>query len=257
MMSCGAWCGAWQAPRRQPEQPGRVRRVGHVVGQEADRLVDEVGGEVIALGVARRRLDRRVVAHQLGRVLVGLGVHEAVVAVEAAAQRPAVERPGRRRSRSAASRATCRPCSCGSRAAAASRQGAGLPGDLAAIARIAAVEVGEAADADRVVIAPRQQGRARRRAHGRGVEAGVAQALAPPAGRWSASRSASRSSRSPRSRRRRTARRGCSARPSAPSGFGGHQGVESARVRPIFAPVMACPSSTPRPVFESPGFLQA
>ena len=58
-------------------------------------------------------------------------------------------------------------------------KGAGLARDLAAIAGIAAVEVGEAAHADRMVIAAGQQGRPRRRAHGGGVEAGVAQALRP------------------------------------------------------------------------------
>src|SRR4029434_5115397 len=54
---------------------------------------------------------------------------------------------------------------------------ASLLGDLAAIAREAAVEVREAADTDGVVIAPRQQGRTRCRTHGRGVEARIAHAL--------------------------------------------------------------------------------
>src|SRR5262249_42947667 len=39
------------------------------------------------------------------------------------------------------------------------------------------IEIREAADSNRVVIAPGQQRRTRRRAHGRGVEAGVAQSL--------------------------------------------------------------------------------
>ena len=80
--------------QRHPGQPRRLLVVGDVVGEIADGLVDQIGGQVIARGEVAGRIDRRVVAHQLGRVLVGLGVHEAVVAVEAAAERPAVERAG-------------------------------------------------------------------------------------------------------------------------------------------------------------------
>ena len=84
---------------RHPGQPRRLGVVGDMVGEIADRLVDEVGGQVIAGREGARRIDRRVVAHQLGRVLVGLGIDEAVEAIEAAAERPAVERAGRARSR--------------------------------------------------------------------------------------------------------------------------------------------------------------
>ena len=115
--------------------------------------------------------------HQFRRVLVGLGVQEAVEAVEAAAQRPAVERPGRaalgqRRDVPFADHVVAigvRPQHLGQRA--------GLARDLAAIAGIAAVEIGEAADADRMVVAAGQQRRARGRAHRGGMEAGVAQAF--------------------------------------------------------------------------------
>ena len=54
---------------------------------------------------------------------------------------------------------------------------AGFARDLAAIAGIARVEIGEAADADRMMVASGQQRRARGRAHRGGVEAGVAQAF--------------------------------------------------------------------------------
>ncbi len=79
---------------RQPGQPRHIGPVGDVIGDEADRLVDQVRGQMIAVGVGAGRIDMGVVAHQLRRVLVGLGIHEAVEAVEAAAERPAVERPG-------------------------------------------------------------------------------------------------------------------------------------------------------------------
>ena len=53
----------------------------------------------------------------------------------------------------------------------------GLPGDLAAIAGKTAVEIREAPDSDRVVVAPGQQRGARGRTHRRCVEAGIAQAV--------------------------------------------------------------------------------
>ena len=165
--------------QRQPGQPRRLLVVGDVVGEIADGLVDQVGGQVIARWRSLPgRIDRRVVAHQLGRVLVGLGIHEAVVAVEAAAERPAVERAGgaglgERRDVPLAQHVV---------AIAVRAQhlgdGAGLARDLAAIARVARIEVGEAADAHRMMVAAGQQGGARGRAHRRGVEAGVAQAAA-------------------------------------------------------------------------------
>ena len=158
--------------------PGQPRLVGprrDVLGDEADRLIDQILGEVIAALIRARQRDARIVAHQLGRILIRLGIHEAVVAIEAAPERPAVEwsgrpRLGQRRDVPFAEHVVAiavRPQHLGN--------GAGLARDLAAIARIAAVEIGKAADADGMVIAPGQQGRARRRAHRRGVEARIAQ----------------------------------------------------------------------------------
>ena len=57
------------------------------------------------------------------------------------------------------------------------RQRPRLARDLAAIAGIAAIEIGETADADRMMVAPGEQRRARRRAHRGGVEARIAQAF--------------------------------------------------------------------------------
>ena len=219
----------------EPGQPRRVGRVGRVVGDEADGLVGQVLGQVVAAGVGPGRGDRRVVADELGRVLVGLGVHEAVEAVEAAPQRPAVERPG--------------------------RPGLGQRGDVPLADHVVAIAVRPQDLRQRA----RRRGRSCRdsrdsrsrswRGSRRRPSDGCARSAAPPAwsstspwcgsrcsavppppaGRWSASRSASRSSRSRRSRRRRTARPGCSARPAWRARFGGHQGVESATVLPIFA----------------------
>ena len=82
-----------------PGEPGNVRTVGDMVADEADRLVDQILGQMIAVRIRARWIDMRVVGDELRRVLVGLGIEEAVEAVEAAAERPAVERPGRARLR--------------------------------------------------------------------------------------------------------------------------------------------------------------
>ncbi len=66
------------------------------VRDELDRLVDQVLREVIALLGRPRRLDRMVVVDQLGIPLAGVATQEAVVALEAPAQGPAVVRTGGR-----------------------------------------------------------------------------------------------------------------------------------------------------------------
>ena len=147
-----------------------------MVGEIADRLVDQVGCQVIARREGAGRFDRRVVAHQFRRVLVGLGIHEAVIAIEAAAKRPTVERAGRAR----LGKRRHVPLAQHVVAIAVRSQhlgdGAGFLGDLAAVARKSGIEIGEAADAHRMMVAAGQQRRTRGRAHGRRMEAGVAQA---------------------------------------------------------------------------------
>jgi hypothetical protein len=53
-----------------------------VIGDEADRLIDQIRGQMITVGVAAGRIDMGVVGDQFRRVLVGLGVEEAVEAVK-------------------------------------------------------------------------------------------------------------------------------------------------------------------------------
>ncbi len=65
------------------------------VGDELDRLVDEVRGEVVALLGRRRRLDLVVVVDEVGIPLARVAAEEAVEALEAARQRPAVVGSGR------------------------------------------------------------------------------------------------------------------------------------------------------------------
>ena len=67
------------------------RLVGHDhlgVFDELDRLVGEVGGQVVAVLGHRRLLHRVVVVDQVRVPLVGLAAQEPVVALEAAADRP-------------------------------------------------------------------------------------------------------------------------------------------------------------------------
>ena len=60
------------------------------VGDELDGLVGQIDGEVVTLLRCLRRLDLVVVEDQVGIVLMSVTAEEAVVAVEAATQRPAV-----------------------------------------------------------------------------------------------------------------------------------------------------------------------
>ena len=96
MYSFGAWCGAWHAPGREPEEERLVGRGGAQVLHEEDRLVGQVLGEVVALLRRARRLDEVVVVHELRVVLVGLAAHEPVEALEAATERPLVPRAAHR-----------------------------------------------------------------------------------------------------------------------------------------------------------------
>ena len=161
----------------EPRQPRQVGPVRHVIGDEADRLIDQIGRQVIAVGVSPRRIDVGVVGDKLRCVLIGLGIEEAVEAIEAAPQRPAVERSGgaalrQRRDMPFADHVIA----IGMRLQHLGQR-PGLARDLAAISGIAAVEIGEAADADRMMIAAGEQRRARGRAHRGGMEAGVTHAL--------------------------------------------------------------------------------
>ena len=129
---------------------------------------------MIAVRIDPGRIDMGVVGNQFRRELIGLGIEEAIEAIKATAERPSVERPGRaafgqRRDMPFADHVVAiavrpqhfrqRPC---------------LARNLAAISGIAAIEIGETADADRMMVAPGEQRRARGRAHRGGMKAGIA-----------------------------------------------------------------------------------
>ena len=152
-----------------------VRRDRAQVGQVLDRAVGEVRVEVVALLRPPRRVDVVVVVHQCGHPLVRLAADESVEPLEPARQRPArLRRAGRVL---AGEREV--PLADAQRRVALRQQHLGQE---AVLPRHHAVVAGEArrhflddADAVGVVVAPREQARARRRADRRRVEVAIAQ----------------------------------------------------------------------------------
>ena len=157
------------------------------VGDEADGLVHQVLGQVIALFRRLLRLDRVVVVHQLRVVLVRVAAEEAVVALEAAAQRPAVV--GARRRDLLGRRQV--PLAERVGVVAVLQQDLGeepvLERDVAVAARVAGRAFGDARHRVRVVVAAGQDARAGRRAERGRVHVVEAQAVLRPAHRGSAS----------------------------------------------------------------------
>ena len=79
---------------RSQGEVGEERPIGsdrHRVVDELEGPVDQVLGEVVALLRRARRVDPVVVVGEVGGELVGLAVEEAVEAVEAPLERPAVD----------------------------------------------------------------------------------------------------------------------------------------------------------------------
>jgi hypothetical protein len=72
-----------------------VRRELLAVADEADRLANQVRSQVISLLRRLGRLDLAVITNEIGIILTGVGTDEAVVALETASERPAVEGPRR------------------------------------------------------------------------------------------------------------------------------------------------------------------
>ena len=133
---------------REPEEPRRVGSLGGVVGEEANRAVDEIGRQMIAAPERTRWIDARVVDHQLRCVVIGFGIHEAIEAIETAPERPAVERA----CRSGLGQRRNVPFSDYVVAIAMGAQDlgerSGFLCDLAPIAWKTAVEIGQAPDPD-------------------------------------------------------------------------------------------------------------
>ena len=187
------------------------------VGDELDRLVGEVLGQVVALLGAPRRLDLVVVVDELGVPLARVAAEEAVVALEPAPQRPAVIRPGG----GLLARRDQVPLADHVGVVAVRqqhlRQEAVLERDQAVVARVAGRHLGDARHPVAVVVAAGDHARPARRAQRRRVHVVVAQPIGGERGPGSGSRSGCRSSRAGRSRCRRARRTARSACPSAPA----------------------------------------
>ena len=168
--------------RRMSRAEGQVekeRPLGHQrfgVANETYRAVDDILGHVIALFDRAGRIDEVIVGGQLGIELIGFSLQEAVVAIESALQRPVVQRTRR----GAFRHRRQMPLSGGERRVTVVAQNLGQrrggTGERAAHVGKAGVHVGDRAHPDRVMIASREQARARGRAQRGGVKAREAQA---------------------------------------------------------------------------------
>ena len=140
------------------------------VAHHQDRLIDDVGRQMVTLLGRRRRIDELVVATEFGLELIGLAQQEAVVAIEPAAQRPMRERSRRRRVPHRGEVPLARRQRREARPLQDLRDRGGLRSHRAGHVWIAAVPMRDAPHSDGVMIASRQQRGPRRRAQRGGVE---------------------------------------------------------------------------------------
>ena len=83
-----------RGPKAQVQEKRFFRDGRLLAAQHANGLIDQVLGQVIALFGRARRIDRPIVAIQLGRKLVGFTLHEPVEAIKATRQGPLIKRTG-------------------------------------------------------------------------------------------------------------------------------------------------------------------
>ena len=177
--------------RRTRREVHEERLVAHqrlLLADPVDGLVGHVLGEVIALRRGLVRLDRHRVLVDRRGVLVGLAADEAVEVLEARAGRPVVERAHRA---GLPDRDLMALAELGGAVAVeledfGERRGGVRAGPSCSPARTGR-DLRDPAHADAVVVAAVEQGGARRRAQGGGVEAVVLQAVRPRGARPSAS----------------------------------------------------------------------
>src|SRR6476620_11578473 len=63
-----------------------------MAGKEPDRLVHKVSCQMIAALERAGCIDARIVEHEVGSILVRLCIHESIKTIEAAPERPTIER---------------------------------------------------------------------------------------------------------------------------------------------------------------------
>ncbi len=173
--ACGAWCGAWVAPNGHVREERAIGPHTLAVADHLHQLVDHVLADVIPVFGTARRFDRMVVAHQLRVELVGLTFEEPVEAVEAAGERPLVERTCRR----ALLHRREVPLADAERGVPLAPQHLGDGGrvvaDVTELVREPGAEVRHRTHPDRVLRAPGEQRGPSRRAQRRHVEVGELQ----------------------------------------------------------------------------------
>ena len=148
-----------------------------LVLDHADGLVGQVLAQVVAVLGPARRLDVVVVADQVRRPVVGVALEEAVVALEAEAERPGVEGPG---GRALPARREV-PLADGQGrvpgVAQQARERGGRLGQAGVVAGEGQRDVGQESHPDGVVVAPGEERRPCRRAQRGDVEAVEGRAL--------------------------------------------------------------------------------
>ena len=79
----------------QVEEKGALGHHRVLCPHQVDGVVHQILGDVVPLLGRAGLVDEAIVLVELGVELVGLALHEAVVAVEAPLERPVTERPDR------------------------------------------------------------------------------------------------------------------------------------------------------------------
>ena len=169
--------GGVHGPEGEVGVGGLARSGGRHRQDLAQGPVDEVLGEVVALGLGRVEVDVVVVLDEVRLVLVGVTLEEAVVALEPEAERPAGEGPGVRtlvaRDEVPLADGPGGPAGVAQQA----RRGGGGGVDAAGVPGVVEGDVGDEAHPDVVGVAAGEEGGAGRRAHGGDVEARVPKPL--------------------------------------------------------------------------------
>jgi hypothetical protein len=169
----GGVVGAWA----EPQVPGLVRLRLLGVADEAQRLVGEVPGQVVAVLGPIRLVDVVVVLGQVRIPLVGLAADEPVEAVVALPERPVLlgrpHRPGVHRDVVVLADPEGAPAGV----AEHGRHGGVLAGDVGVVAGEPGRGLGDRREPVLVVVAAGQEHRAGRRAQRGGVPLGVGEAV--------------------------------------------------------------------------------
>jgi hypothetical protein len=161
--------GRMHRARAEIHEEGLVGRDLLGIGDEGDRLICNVLGQMIALLGSLLRLDRMIVVDKLRIVLMRIAAEEAIIALEAAAQRPAFIGTGRRDLVRRGQMPFAERVGVVAMLQQHLREKAVFEGDVAVAARIARRPLGNAGHSVRMMVAPGQNAGAGRRAECRGV----------------------------------------------------------------------------------------